>query len=281
MAQTAQININVNSKQAQENVDKLSSSINNASKSSANLRLELRQITRELQTLQPGSARFQELSARAGELRDQIADTNAVVGQLAGNVTERLTRGITNVVSIGVAGSQTLAAGAALFGTENEQLNETLIRLNALMNLSQAIETFSGLDQKLVEIRASFQSLTTATVAQTVAQEGENIATTQGTVATTGLGVAMKALPIIALVAGLATLTYGIYQYATANSEAAQEEKNAAKQKEILKKRAEEQKKAQEEETNSVAQASKEYVGLVVQLRNTVAGSKERKRVYI
>jgi hypothetical protein len=272
MAQTAQININVNSKSAQGDIDKLSGSINSAGGSAASLRLELRKTIQELQNLEPGSARFRELSLRAGELRDQIADTNAVVGQLAGNLAERLTRGISGVVSIGVAGFQTLAAGAALFGVESEELQQTMVRLQALMNLSQAIETFSGLDQKIVEIRASFQSLTTATVQQTVAQEGENIATAQGTVATTALGTAMKALPIIAIVAALATLTYGIYQYATGSEEAEKQEKKRKKNLEDLK-------KLQKETTENVVKESSEFTSLVYQLKATNAGSERRKQL--
>jgi hypothetical protein len=272
MAQQATININLNSKQAQGNLDNLTGSINSAGGSAASLRLELRKTIQELQNLEPGSARFRELSLRAGELRDQIADTNAVVGQLAGNVAERLTRGIAGVVQVGVAGFQTLTAGLALFGGESEELTKTLVRLNALMNLSQAVETFAGLDQKLVEIRASFQSLTTATVQQTVAQEGENIATAQGTVATNALGLAMKALPIIAIVAGLATLTYGLYQYVTGSEEADKQEKKRKKNLEDLK-------KLQKETTDSVVKESSEFTSLVYQLKATNAGSERRKQL--
>jgi hypothetical protein len=270
MAVTAQVNVKIDSAQASKTVGQLNQDVSNAAKSANSLKAELRQTIQELQNLQPGTARFKELSLRAGELRDQIADTNAVVGQLAGNVTERLTRGITNVVSIGVAGFQTLAAGAALFGAENEDLNKTLIRLNALMNLSQAVETFAGLDQKLVEIRASFQSLTTATAVQTVAMEGEAVATTSATVATTALGTAMKALPIIALVAGLATLAYGLYSYATASSEADKNEKKRKANLDALK-------KAEKEQTETIAKESAEYVGLIYQLKATNVGSEERK----
>jgi hypothetical protein len=315
MATTANININVNSKDAQGNVNKLTDSIKDAgaksanlktqlrqltkelqnlepgskrfkelseqanqlkttiggaSKSSANLRLELKQITRELQNLEPGSARFRELSLRAGELKDQIADTNAVVGQLAGNMSERLVRGITGVVSIGVAGFQALTAGVALFGVENEELQKTMVQLQALMNLSQAVESFSGLDQKLVEIRASFQSLTTATNTQTLAQEGENVATAQGTVTTTALGTAMKALPIIAIAAAIGTLVYGIYQYVSANKE-------AEKQEEKRKKQLEETKKLQKENIEFVAKESVGFVSLINQLKATNINSKERK----
>jgi hypothetical protein len=279
MAQQATININLNSKQAQGNLDNLTGSINSAGGSAASLRLELRKTITELQNLEPGSARFRELSLRAGELRDQIADTNAVVGQLAGNVAERLTRGISGVVSVGVAGFQTIAASAALFGAESEELTQTLVKLNALMNLSQAIETFAGLDQKIVEIRAAFQSLTTSTVAQTVATEGQAVANVAATTTTTALGVAMKALPIIAIVAGLGTLVYGLYQYATANSEATQKEKEAAKQREILEKRTKELEKAQDEDRKQVAASSVEYFNLIQRLKETNAGSKERDKL--
>ena len=87
MAQTATININVNSQSANKTVDQLNKSISSAGGSAASLKTELRKTIQELQGLQPGTARFQELSVRAGELRDQISDTNAVVGQLAGNLT--------------------------------------------------------------------------------------------------------------------------------------------------------------------------------------------------
>ena len=236
MAQTAAININVNSKQAQADVDKLSGSIGSAAGSSATLRLELRKTIEELQNLEPGTARFRELSLRAGELRDQIDDTNTVVGQLAGNLTERLTRGITGVVQVGVAGFQAISAGVALFGSESEELNKTLVKLTALINLSQALETFAGLDQKLVEIRASFQSLTTATEAQAVAETENAVATEVGTVATSGLGLAMKALPIIALIAGIGALIAGIYSYVNASEEADKQEKIRKKNLENLKK---------------------------------------------
>ena len=269
MAQTAAININVNSKQAQADVDKLSGSIGSAAGSSATLRLELRKTIEELQNLEPGTARFRELSLRAGELRDQIDDTNTVVGQLAGNLTERLTRGITGVVQVGVAGFQAISAGVALFGSESEELNKTLVKLTALINLSQALETFAGLDQKLVEIRASFQSLTTATEAQAVAETENAVATEVGTVATSGLGLAMKALPIIALIAGIGALIAGIYSYVNASEEADKQEK-------IRKKNLENLKKEQKEQVEFIGKESSEFASLITQLKATNEGSKRR-----
>jgi hypothetical protein len=75
MASTAQINVNVNAETATKSVEKLNNDIVAAGGSAASLKAELRKTIQELQGLKEGSARFQELSVKAGELRDKIADT--------------------------------------------------------------------------------------------------------------------------------------------------------------------------------------------------------------
>ena len=290
MASTAQININVNSGQATKSVNELNKQVVGASGSAASLRMELRKTIEELQLLQPGSARFKELSLRASELKDQIDDTNAVVTQLAGNFTERLTRGITGVVQIGIAGFQALSAAQVLFGKENEDVQQTLAQMTALLNLSQAIESFAGIDQKIVEIKASFQSLVAvqetqaavtevqavATEGQATAQNASNIATNAGTVATgglttatTALGVAMKALPIIGLLTSLAALGYATYQYFSSSKKAEEQEKER-------KKRLEELKKEQDEYNSKLADETGDLLMLVGRIKETNAGTAER-----
>ena len=286
MASSAQININVNTGDAVKSVGVLNDEIVRAAGSANSLKRELRTTIEELEQLTPGSARFKELSLRASELKDQIDDTNAVVRQLTGNFTERLAKGITGVVQIGVAGFQAIAAGMVLFGDESEDLTKTMVRLQALLNFSNAIESFAGIDQKLVEIKASFASLTTATEAQAVATEiqegaqtGANIATETGVVATntlttstTALGFAMKALPIVALVAGLATLAYGVYKYATNNSDA---KKSEQQRKKSLKELNDEQKKYGE----TISKESTAFLIQIERLKQTATLSKERSKL--
>ena len=248
----------------------LTNDIDNATKASMSMRTELRKITQELQNLEPGSARFQELSLRAGELRDQIADTNAVIGSLAGSTGERLGKALGTTVQIGIAGFQGLSGAAALFGVEGEQIQQTMVKLTALLNVSQAIESFGGLGDKLTEIKAGFLSLTGATTAQTVAQTAETGATVAGTTATTALGLAMKALPIIAIAGAVATLVAGIYSYVSSSKEATKEEEKRKKAQEESIKAAEEQKK-------KIAEESGEFLLLISRLKQTNAGSEERK----
>ena len=286
MAVTAQININVNSKEAQANTDKLSQSINNAGKSSLSLKNELRQVTVELQGLAPGSARFTELSQRAGQLRDTIADTSAVINATAGNAVENLGKALGNSIQLGVAGFQALSSAQVLFGSENEELNKTLARMGALLNLSQAIQTFGGLGDKLTEIKAGFtpllQSLglmatqqTTvaiATGAADAALVGEAVAADGAAVSTGFFAAALNALPLVAIVTALGLLVGGLISYASASGDT---EKAAKKRNETLKKQREEEQKA----TETIAKESAEYVGLIYQLKATNVGSEDRKKL--
>ena len=285
MAQTAQININVNAQGANKSVQDLSNTINQAGGSASSLRAELRKVTQELQGLEPGSARFAELSSRAGQLRDQIADTSAVIQATAGNAVERFGTALSNTVQIGVAGFQALSAAQVLFGNENEQVNESIQKMTALLNLSQAIQTFGGLGDKITEIRAGFGLLATqqtatavATTEAAVAMEGQAVAATAdavategATVATSAFGLALNALPLIGIIAALGFAVTALIQYSSAS-------KDAAKEEEDRKKQIEETKKAQEQESAAVVSASKDYVGLIVALKATTAGTKERKK---
>ena len=120
MAQTAQINIKVDSSQSEQSVNTLNQSILQTEQSTSSLKAQLRQTTQELQGLEPGSARFNELTQKAGQLRDTIQDTNAVINATAGNATENLAKGLSNVAQIGVQGFQGIMGAATLFGFESD-----------------------------------------------------------------------------------------------------------------------------------------------------------------
>ena len=80
--------------------DQLAQNIQEAADASGSLKQQLREITLELQGLEPGSARFQDLTQRAGQLRDTIADTNAVINATAGAPIENLGKGLQGVATI-------------------------------------------------------------------------------------------------------------------------------------------------------------------------------------
>jgi hypothetical protein len=224
----------------------LETSLDQATTSSTSLRKELRQVVQELQLLEPGSARFQELSVRAGELRDTIGDTNDVVTALAGNATERLGSALTGVVNIGVTGLQGVVGAMKLFGVESESAKQALEKLQGLLFVTQAIQGFGGLSDSIAQITAGLNSLTTARSADLAVQETstaadaseaatttintaaqaantagvnahagamvtDTVATEGATVATTGFTAALAANPIGLVVVGLTALISALF----------------------------------------------------------------------
>ena len=115
--------------------------INKAATATTSLKAELRSLTQELQNLEPGSAKFAELTQRAGQLKDQITDTNAAIQATAGSGVENLAKGFGGLASTGIAAFQGIASAQALFGVESEALGETLVRLQALAGLASAAES--------------------------------------------------------------------------------------------------------------------------------------------
>lgn len=281
--ETATINVKVNTSEAQKSVNDLNKSIDQTATSTGSLKSQLKQITQELQGLQPGSARFVELTQRAGQLRDTIADTNAVINATAGNVTENLGKGLTSVASIGVAAFQSVTAAQTLLGVESEEVTKTIAKLTALMNLSQAIETFGGLGDKVTQIKASFMGLAQTLGIVTIAQQGTAVAATEVAVAETAEAVAadaaavstgafavsLNAIPFVAILTGIGLLVAGIAAYVSASEEASLAE-------EERKTRIEEANKAIKEEKDTIYGASAAFVSLVYQLKATNKESKER-----
>jgi hypothetical protein len=285
-AASATMRLNQEIKETGQTVQQTDTNIQKATNSSTSLRAELRRITQELQNLEPGSARFQELSNRAGELRDQIQDTNSVIQATAGNTTERFGTALSTTIGVGITGFQGLVGAAQLFGSENEALTQTLLKLQGLLNLTQAITAFGGLRDQITQITAGFglfnkaqtaaaattATTTAATVAETAAVGASTVAVEGATVATGALGTAMAALPIIGLVAALGALAFGLYQYTSANSEAKKAEEE--RQKELEKQKAEE-----EEYASTIATESAEFLQLAYQLKQTTAASEERRKL--
>lgn len=172
---------------------------------SKSLKAELREIQQEMARLEmageTNSDQFRELSLRAGELRDQIGDTSAQIAILASDTkhVDALISGVT-----GLVGAFTAVQGAtALFGAENEELNEALLKVNGAMAILQGLQAVQETLNKDSAFSVIF--LRNARVADTVATEAQTGATVLQTVALNGATLATKALRI-----GLASIGIGL-----------------------------------------------------------------------
>jgi len=191
------------------------------------LRQELRETTIALQQA-TDPALIERLQQKAGELKDAMQDVNATIEATAGSATENLAKGLGKATSVGIAGFQGLISAQALFGDESKAVTETLVKLQALAGLSDALNSLGALGDTMTEIKASFIAaasklglLTTAKEVDIVVTEGQIVATEGATVATNVLGKTMNALPIIAIIAGLTAVVGAIAYFASQTDEAA------------------------------------------------------------
>jgi uncharacterized coiled-coil protein SlyX len=90
MADNVVINLEVNAAGAVQNIDAVEAAIVETSEATQSLKAQLRALQVEMQDLDPNSARFQELSKQAGQLKDTINDTAEAIKNNAGNAFEGL-----------------------------------------------------------------------------------------------------------------------------------------------------------------------------------------------
>jgi hypothetical protein len=123
-----------------------------------------------------GSEDFNRLSTAAGNLQDRVNDVNDTIRVLAGNTTEKLTRSFSSLAQAGIGGFQAIAGAQAVFGSENEDLQKQMVKLQGLLNLSQGIAQFANIGQAAKDFKTVMVSLVPQLFTATAAQEGLNVA---------------------------------------------------------------------------------------------------------
>lgn len=171
-------------------------------KATSSLKKELRDLTVQIaQAKASGGPVDPAMIKRAGELKDALADANAEIANAGSD-----TRNIDNVIGSlqAVAGAAALAQGAsALFGKENEDLNKTLLKVNATLAIATGIQQIANAVQKEGALTKLADTL--ATKGQSAAQVIYTAVTGRATAATVAFKVALATTGIgLFLVAVLA-----------------------------------------------------------------------------
>jgi len=184
----------------------------------------------------------------AGILKDKIADAKDLTDAFNPDAKfNSLSRSIGGVLN----GFQAYEGAMGLIGVESEDLQKTLLKVQSAMALSQGI-------QGALEAKDSFVQL------------GAVVKT-----AFTGMTAASKAFMVGGiglLLTGIGLLIANWDNLTASSSKAAAEQKKYAEE---TKKSAEENKKA----TETIAEESTAFVGLIYQLKSTNENSKERKQL--
>jgi hypothetical protein len=173
---------------------------------------QLTQLAMEARALGPEFAQVaNEIIKQAGRMKDSIADTRAEVGYFASD-TRRLDAVLGGIQ--GVAGAFGVAQGAAaVFGGENKELQQTMVKLQGVMALVTGLQAV----QNTLQAESAFMvGLTTA------ATKIQTYVLGQATVAARVYSAALVATGAGAIIAGL-VLIYNALQNNAEAAEAAEE----------------------------------------------------------
>ena len=162
---------------------------------------------------------FRRATAEAGKLNDQLADVNGTIKTLSGNTTENLTKSFAGVAQAGVGGFQAIIGAQALFGEKNKELQETMVKLQAVMAFSSGLKEFANIGQAAKDFKVVLLSLiptvatkTALTATDTVAQEANTVAQEQNVLAL----IASNAVSAVAAIRnGILTATTGTLTVST------------------------------------------------------------------
>lgn len=198
---------------AEEAVNKYKEQSKDTATTSVSLRTELNKIKEELTLLaQAGdttSPKFIDLTQRATELQGQINNTTIQINKMSSS-----TKTIDGLISgvQGLTGAFAVGQGAmALFGSENKDLEESLLKVNGAMAILQGLQTIMNTLNKNSALSVAFlnsglknQATTTSTL--TGVTQAQTVATGGATIATKAMSLALKTLGIGLIITAIAYL---------------------------------------------------------------------------
>jgi hypothetical protein len=146
-----------------------------AAQSFSGIKTELKALTKAIGEIDPNSNAFEVATKRAGQLREQIRGVNDAIENAD---PEKKFAPFARTVQ-GLAGGFAAAQGAmALFGSESEDLEKTLVKVQGAMALSQGLNS-------LIEFKNDFKDLGGIIVNNVV----KAFTTLKGAIAATGIGL--------------------------------------------------------------------------------------------
>ena len=186
--------------QVKKALDNQTKAIDGVTKSGKSLTGQLRGLKQELANLeiagQDGTAAFNQLLVAAAKLEDQIGDTRAKVKILASDTFKfDAAVGATQALA---SGFQVAQGAAALFGSENEDLNKAIVKLTAATAVATGVEQLAKLVKEESTIKTAV--LTGAQAAYTFVVGTSTGALKAFRIALAATGIGLLVIGLIALV---------------------------------------------------------------------------------
>lgn len=158
MAITKTIEIEVNSSQAAQSIDNLTTAIDQNDQAVKSLKQQYKEAALEVQKLADEfgatSKQVTEAAKRAAELKDRIEDSNDAIAAFKGEGAFNATAKAVGAVA---SGFSTVQGGLVLAGIQADEFEKTILRIQGAMALAQGL-------QGLEDVGRSFAQLKTVAV---------------------------------------------------------------------------------------------------------------------
>jgi hypothetical protein len=183
----------------------------NLSKPISTLKQDLKEAQNDAQRLfkefGSGSQEFLKAAQKVTQLKNDIDEVAITIKNV--NV-DNILRPIQSFASASIGLFQGVQGSLALIGVESEDLQATMVKLQALMNISAAIDSFGDLKDTLVNIKSLVTSSTAAQKAYNLATVAAAAIQKAFTGAVVSTSVGFKALRAAIISTGIGALIVGV-----------------------------------------------------------------------
>lgn len=217
---------------ASHSITELGQESQNTEKKAQSFRARLRELKDEMNLLeaagQEDSAAFAKLAIEAGKVEDQIGDTSARIRAMASDTFafDAVLSGVQGIT----AGFQAGQGAMELFGIENEDTQRALVKLNAIMAITQGLQQVRQTLEKqsaiMIAVTNAQQRINIAQTALQGAAESKNIIIRYAAItAQKLLNAAMAANPAGLLLAAIAAVAGVLVYFSSKSNDAADAQK--------------------------------------------------------
>jgi hypothetical protein len=154
----------------------------NSAASVKSLKAELRSLTNELASLEPGSKAFLTAAKRAGELQDKMEDAKNAVKAFNPEAKFQAFAGVVGGVANGFAAAQ---GAMAIFGSDTKELEKVMAKTQGAIALATGLNGLLGMKDQLKLFGAQLKDGV------------KSLGTLKGALAATGIGLLVIALGAI------------------------------------------------------------------------------------
>lgn len=229
-------------------VDEFAVALKKANAPATSLKKELKDLKESMSRMKAEGKdtgkEFDSLRQRAGKLSDAIADANAEIKN-AGSDTKNIDNVVGSISAL-AGGYAAVQGAAALFGDESEDLQKTLVKVNAAMAIA------SGIQQVMTALQ---KEGALAKLADVVATKAQAAATTLYTFVMAGATTATKVFRAALISTGIGAVVVLIGYLITAIMDYADEAEDAKIENEKLKASFEATTKAIDDQIDSLNRA--------------------------